>query len=354
MIKSKFFFLNFFLTTLKNFYIDKEKTMKRIIIAMLLSMLMLVSCGGGSSSSSGPIVFRLADTLTEAYPATAGAIEFARLVEEYTEGRVVVEVHHGATLGGDESAYVEQLQFGGIDAARLNLSPVAEVAPMLNLLQMPFLFATMEHMHEVIDSEIGDELLASVDGTQMVGLALYEAGQRNIYNSKKAINSIDDLKGLKIRVPNNQLMLDTFNALDANATPLSITEVYSALQTGVIDGAENNFPSYQQMSHFEVANHLTLNGHTAPPEILVFSESSFKKLSAEDQALVRKAAKDSVAYQRDVFNVTEAEANRIVTEGGSTINELVDRAPFEAAVAPLYEKYAGAYMDTLTKIQAMK
>ncbi len=329
--------------------------MKRIIIAMLLSMLMVVSCGGGSNSgSSGPIVFRLADTLTEAYPATAGAIEFARLVEEYTDGRVVIEVHHGARLGGDESAYVEQLQFGGIDAARLNLSPVAEVAPMLNLLQMPFLFSTMEHMHEVIDSEIGDELLASVDGTQMVGLALYEAGQRNIYNSKKAINSIDDLKGLKIRVPNNQLMLDTFNALGANATPLSITEVYSALQTGVIDGAENNFPSYQQMSHFEVANYLTLNGHTAPPEILVFSEASFNKLSDVDKENVRRAAKDSVAYQREVFNSTEAEANRIVTEGGSTINSLANRAPFEAAVAPLYEKYAGDYMDTLTKIQAMK
>ncbi len=327
--------------------------MKRMIVAMLLSMLMVVSCGGGSDSS-GPIVFRLADTLTEKYPATAGAIEFARLVEEYTEGRVVVEVHHSAALGGDESAYVEQLQFGNIDVARLNLSPVAEVAPMLNLLQMPFLFATMEHMHEVIDSEIGDELLASVNGTQMVGLALYEAGQRNIYNSKKAINTLDDLKGLKIRVPNNKLMLDTFNALGANATPLSITEVYSSLNSGVIDGAENNFPSYQQMSHFEQAQYLTLNAHTAPPEILVFSEASFKKLSAEDQALVRKAAKDSVAYQREIFNATEAEANKIVTEGGSIINQLADRKPFEDAVEHLYQEYAGDYMDTLTKIQAMK
>ncbi len=331
--------------------------MKKIILMLLcFSFVLLIGCGGQSSggSSSDTFTFTLADTLTEAYPATAGAIHFAELVKERSDGRIIIEVHTGGTLGGNEATIVEELQFGGVDAARLNISPVAEVATMLNLLQMPFLFSSMEHMHKVIDSDIGAEMLASVDGTQMVGLALYEAGQRNIYNSVRPINSLDDLKGMKIRVPNNQLMLDTFNALGANATPLSITEVYSALQTGVIDGAENNFPSYQQMSHYEVANYLTLNGHTAPPEILVFSEKSFNRLSAEDQALIRQAALDSVAYQREVFNKTEAEANAIVTSGGSTINQLANRAPFEAAVAPLYEKYAADYMDALKKIQDMK
>ncbi len=310
-----------------------------------------------TESDSGPVeaeyVFRLADTLTEVYPATAGAIAFAELVEEYSEGRIVVEVYTGGVLGSDEAAVVEQLQFGGIDIARLNISPVAEVAPMLNLLQMPFLFSSTDHMHEVIDSQIGTDMLASVDGTGMVGLCLYEAGARNIYNSVRPITSLEDLQGLKIRVPNNSLMLDTFNALGASATALSISEVYSSLQTGVVDGAENNNPSYQQMSHFEVAPYLTMNAHTAPPEVLAFSEPVFQKLSAEDQEIIRRAALESVDVQRAVFDATEQEALDIAIAGGIEIVEEIDRAPFVAAVEHLYEKYAGDYMDVLAQIQAM-
>lgn len=356
--------------------------MKRLVAMSMVLAMSLVGCSSGSTitqttattaaaaektaettaaateaakvEAKDQIVLRLADTLTEVYPATAGAIEFARLVEEKSEGRIVVEVYSGGTLGGDEASIVEQLQFGGIDIARLNISPVAEVAPMLNLLQMPFLFSTTEHMYAVIDSQIGTDMLDSVSGTGMIGLALYEAGQRNIYNTVKPIETIEDLAGMKIRVPQNNLMLDTFNALGANATALSISEVYSALQTGVIDGAENNFPSYQQMSHYEVAGYLTLNAHTAPPEILVFSEPVFNKLSAEDQTLIKEAALESVPYQREVFAKTEAEAEAIVLEGGAQINELADRTPFEEAVAPLYEKYAGDYLDVLAEIQGMK
>ncbi len=302
------------------------------------------------------IVLRLADTLTEEYPATAGAIYFAELVEEYSEGRIVVEVYTGGTLGGDEATIVEQLQFGGIDIARLNISPVAEVAPMLNLLQLPFLFTSTEHMYAVIDSEIGTEMLASVEaeGTGMIGLCLYEAGTRNIYNSVQPITCLDDLQGLKIRVPQNNLMLDTFNALGANATALGISEVYSALQTGVIDGAENNNPSYQQMSHFEVAQYITMDAHTAPPEILVFSEAIWDGLTADDQAIITQAALDSVDYQREVFADTEAEALEIAIEGGAEVTYLDDISEFQDAVSYLWEEYAADYMDTLADIQAME
>ncbi len=349
--------------------------MKKILalILTLVMMFTLVACSSApeetTASEAAPeevteeatedvdsgevTVLRLADTLTETYPATAGAVEFARLVEEYSEGRIVVELYLGGVLGSDEAAVVEQLQFGGIDIARLNISPVAEVAPMLNLLQMPFLFTTTEHMYEVIDSELGTEMLASVDGTGMVGLGLYEAGTRNIYNSTRPITSLADVEGLKIRVPQNSLMLDTFNALGAVATPLAFGEIYSALQTGVIDGAENNIPSYHQQSHYEQAQYLTMDAHTAPPEILVFSEVVFEKLSAEDQELVRQAALDSVVYQRDIFAVTEAEALEVVLEGGAEVVYIEDKTEFQEAVAPLYEVYAADYLDELAEIQAM-
>lgn len=351
--------------------------MKKKFLALLLSVTLattMVACGGDSGTTSGTTadtssssssdgatastpasvtVLRLADTLTETYPATAGAAEFARLVEEYSEGSIVVELYTGGILGSDEAQVVEQLQFGGVDIARLNISPVAEVAPMLNVMQMPFLFNSTQHMYDVIDSDIGTRMLSSVDGTGMVALCLYEAGTRNIYNSVRPVESLEDLKGMKLRVPNNSLMLDTFNSLGAVATALSISEVYSALQTGVVDGAENNNPSYQQMSHFEVAQYITMDAHTAPPEVLAISESVFKKLTADQQEIVRKAALDSVTYQRGVFEETEKESLEIAVAGGSEVIYIEDRTPFVEAVEHLYEQYAGDYMDVVNEIRAM-
>ncbi len=334
--------------------------MKKLVACMIGVTLLagLTGCGSDSGSSTGGgdsvITLRLADTLTETYPATAGAAEFARLVSERSDGRIQITLYTGGTLGGDEQAIIEQVQFGGIDMARVNISPMAEFSPILNLLQMPFLFSGTEHMHAVIDSEIGAELLASVENSGFIGLALYEAGTRNIYNSKRPITSIEDLKGLKIRIPQNQLMIDMIEALGAVAMPLSISEVYSALQTGMIDGAENNSPSYDQMSHYEVAQYITMDAHTAPPEILIFSKNINDKLSTEDQELIKQAALDSVIYQRDVFETTEQESLDKVVAGGVEISELTDRTPFEEAVAPLYDIYAGDYADMLARIQAMK
>ncbi len=330
--------------------------MKKIISFMVcLSLMTLTGCDSGDTDSSNDvIVLKLADTLTESYPATAGAAEFARLVDERSDGRIQIVLYTGGQLGGDEQAVIEQVQFAGIDMARVNISPMAEFSPVLNLLQMPFVFSDTEHMHAVIDSEIGEQLLNSVENSGFVGLALYEAGTRNIYNSVRPVTSIDDLQGLKLRIPQNQLMIDMIEALGAVATPLSISEVYSALQTGMVDGAENNLPSYEQMSHYEVAPYITLDAHTAPPEILIFSKIVNDKLSEEDQELIKQAAQDSVIYQRQVFEETEAASMATVIAGGSEVYEITDREAFEAAVAPLYEVYAADYLDILEEIQAMK
>ena len=300
------------------------------------------------------IVLRLAETQTETYPATMGAIEFARLVEEKSEGRIKIEVFTGGQLGGDEQAILEQVQFGAIDFTRVNFAPMTEFAPILNLLQMPYLFTDADHMHRVIDSEIGTQLLDSVEVGNFVGLALYDAGTRNFYNSVRPIKTVEDMKGLKIRTTQSQLIVDMVEALGASATPMAFGEVYSSLQTGVIDGAENNWVTYDQNSHYEVAKYISLDGHTAPPEILVCSKIVFDKLSPEDQQLLKECAKESELWEREKYGEIEQEAIDKVTAAGSEVSELEDREGFVKAVEPLYEKYAGDYMDTLQAIIDMQ
>jgi tripartite ATP-independent transporter DctP family solute receptor len=341
------------------------------ILAAVLTAVSLTGCGAGSkpaqtttstaaakeeettekateTASKETIVLRLAETQTETYPATMGAIEFARLVEERTDGRIKIEVFTGGQLGGDEQAILEQVQFGAIDFTRANF------APILNLLQMPYLFTDADHMHKVIDSEIGTELLSSVEAGNFVGLALYDAGTRNFYNSVRPIKTVEDMKGLKIRTTQSQLIVDMVEALGASATPMAFGEVYSSLQTGVIDGAENNWVSYDQNSHYEVAKYISLDGHTAPPEILVCSKMVFDKLSPEDQQILRECAKESELWEREKYDEIENKSMEHVIAEGSEVTELEDREGFVKAVEPLYEKYAGDYMDTLQAIIDMQ
>lgn len=327
---------------------------KTITILIILAMLTALSIS--ASAESPEIVLRLAETQTETYPATMGAIEFARLVNERSEGRIKIECYTGGQLGGDEQAIIEQVQFGAIDLTRVNLAPMTEFAPILNLFQMPFLFENSEHMYKVIDSELGQQMLDSVENSNFVGLALYEAGTRNFYNSVRPITCLDDIKGLKLRTTQSQLIIDMVEALGAVPTPMAFGEVYSSLQTGVIDGAENNWVSYDQNSHFEVAKYLTLDAHTAPPEILIMSKMSFDRLSPEDQQLIRQAAKDSLLYEREQYGIVEqASIDKVTADGtGVEVSELTNRAEFEEAVAPLYEVYAADYMSELEQIQKMK
>jgi tripartite ATP-independent transporter DctP family solute receptor len=325
-----------------------------ILLAITLPMSVFAAGQTEVKKAEKPILLRLAEAQVDTYPATLGAIEFARLVGERSEGRIKIEVYTGAQLGGDEAAVLEQVQFGAIDFTRVNISPVTELAPMLNLLQMPYLYESYDHMHKVLDSSIGAEFLTSVEGAKLVGLALYDAGSRNFYNNVKPVTSIKDMAGLKLRVPPSQLMMGMVAALGASATPMAFGEVYSALQTGVIDGAENNWASYDMVSHYEVAKYITEDAHTMPPEILVASKMVMDKLSLEDQALIKQAAADSVIYERSAYKAIEDASREKLVAKGVVISKLTDRDLFIKAVQPLYEKFASNYKDTLNKIVAMK
>ena len=331
-------------------------------ITMLFCLLGFVSLSGvlfanGSNETSkeeGTILLRLAEAQVDTYPATIGAIEFARLVEERSEGRIKIEVYTGGQLGSDEAAVLEQVQFGAIDFTRVNISPVTELAPMLNLLQLPYLYASDDHMHKVLDSNIGQDFLNSVESAKLVGLALYDAGSRHFYNNIKPITSFQELSGLKFRVPPSQLMMGMVEALGASPTPMAFGEVYSALQTGVIDGAENNWASYDMVSHYEVAQYITEDAHTMPPEILVASKMVMDKLSPEDLALIKQAAADSVTYQREVIKTVEDTSKAKLLEKGVIISELTDRDKFLESVKPLYAEYTVGFTDVLDQILEMK
>lgn len=325
--------------------------MKKILVALMVLMVLALSL---ATANAAEIVLRLADTQPETYPATAGCVKFAELVKEQSEGRIEIEVLSGGQLGGDEKAIIEQVQFGAIDFARVNLAPMGEFSPMLNLLQMPYLFAGIDHLHAVIDSELGTKMLAGVEGNNFVGMALYDAGIRNFYNHIRPITCMEDMKGLKIRVTQSALMMDAVEALGAVPTPMAYGEVYSSLQTGVIDGAENNWTSYDQNSHCEVAQYITLDAHNMPPEILIGSKMVMDRLSAEDQALLRKCAKESELWERDMCAATLDTSKQATVDRGAQISELTDREDWIAAMAPIYEKYAADFMDELAQIQNMQ
>lgn len=300
-----------------------------------------------------PIVLRLAETHPADYPTTKGDIRFAELVKERTNGRIIIEVYPSSQLG-QEKAVIEQVQFGAIDFTRVSISPLASFVPVLNALQMPYLYRSEEHMWKVLLGPIGKELLASLEPSGFIGIGWFEPGARNFYNSKRPVYKPEDLAGLKIRVQESELMVGMVQALGAVATPMPYGEVYSGLQTGVIDGAENNWPSYESTSHYEVAKYYTLDGHTRVPEIIIASKISMQKLSKEDQEIIKQAALDAIPYQRQLWAEREKASEAKVRAGGSVIIEVTDKTPWQERMQSLYAKQPSDVQALIKRIQEVK
>mgnify|MGYP000971037634 CR=1 FL=1 len=303
-------------------------------------------------ATADTVVLRLGETHVADYPTTKGNYEFARLVEERTGGRIKIEVYHSSQLG-QEKAVIEQVQFGAIDFTRVSISPLSAFAPAFDALQMPYLYSGEEHMWKVLNGPIGEEFLSSLEPANFIGLAWFDSGARNFYNSKKEIKSVADLKGMKIRVQESKLMMGLVSALGAVPTPMPFGEVYSALQTGVVDGAENNWPSYFSTSHYEVAKYFTLDGHTRVPEILIASKISMDRLSKEDQEIIKQAAKDSMPYQIKLWKEFEKVSEDKVRAAGSIITELTPEAlvEFQNAMKPMYDALSPELQEVVKKIR---
>lgn len=299
------------------------------------------------------VTLRSSDTHPDGYPTVEGVKAMAEEVRERTEGRVCIEVFPSAQLG-EERDTIEQTQFGVIDMVRASFGTFNDIVPVTQIFSLPYLFRDVDHMHAVMDGPIGEEIGAAFEERDLVVLAYYDGGARSFYNSQRPINSIEDLQGMKIRVIQNDVFVDMMAALGATATPMPYGEVYSAIQTGVIDGAENNFPSYDSSGHAEVAKFYTLDEHLMVPELVAMSKTTWDRLSSEDQAVIREAARNSSATQRQLWAEAEAASRERVEAAGAEIVEGIDKQPFIDAMAPVYEKYATSpeAQDLVERIRA--
>jgi tripartite ATP-independent transporter DctP family solute receptor len=328
--------------------------MKKILGVLLSVSLVTLLFAGGASVVFAQKVLRLAETHPQDYPTTKGDYEFARLVKERSKGRIVVEVFHSKQLG-EERAVIEQVQLGAIDMTRVSISAVSAFVRDLDAFQLPYLYRDAAHMWKVLNGPIGEEILKKHEASNFVGVGWFESGSRNFY-TKKQVKAVSDLKGMKIRVQQAPLMVGMVEALGAVATPLPYGEVYSALQSGVVDGAENNWPSYLTTSHFEVAKYFIVDEHTRVPEITVGSKKLFDKLPKEDRALILKAMKDAQAYQFKLWVDFEKVAEKTVKEKGSTVTQIspAEKQKFVDAMKPLYDKQPPEIMAVVNKIRAVK
>ncbi|MBO9467798.1 TRAP transporter substrate-binding protein [Tropicibacter sp. R15_0] len=301
------------------------------------------------------ITLKSSDTHPEGYPTVVAVEAMGDMLKERSGGRICVEIFHSAQLGQEKDT-IEQTQLGVIDLNRVSLGPFNNIIEETKVFSLPYIFRSVEHMHAVVDGEIGDAILGEFQDHDLVGLAYYDGGSRSFYNSQKPINSIDDIAGMKFRVMQSDVFVDMVSALGGNATPLPYGEVYSSIQTGVIDGAENNWPSFESSGHFEVAGYYTLDQHLIVPEVLVMAKSKFDSLSAEDQALIQQAAKDSMPIMREAWVAREQASEEKVRAAGVQIVEDIDKGPFIAAMDSVYEKHVTSdkLKDLVSQIRAVE
>jgi tripartite ATP-independent transporter DctP family solute receptor len=297
---------------------------------------------------------KASDTHPAGYPTVVAVEMMGKKLEAATNGRIKVQMFPGAVLG-QEKEVVEQTQLGAIQIARISLGVIGPVVPEVNVFNMPFVFRDIPHMRKVIDGAVGDELLAKVSASpaKLVALGWMDGGSRSLY-TKKPVRSPADLKGQKIRMMGNPLFVDTMNAMGGNGIAMGYGEVFSALQTGVIDGAENNPPSMFTSNHYSAgAKYYTQTNHLIIPEILVMSKVTFDKLSAADQALVKKLGREAQLDQRVLWDKSvEEHSAKLKAAGVEFIN--IDNKPFFEATAPVRAKYGANYTDLLKKIAAVK
>jgi tripartite ATP-independent transporter DctP family solute receptor len=281
--------------------------------------------------------FRAADTQNEDYPTVQALLYMGSMVEQRSGGRHQIKVFHSRQLG-EEKETLEQTRVGAIDLNRTNVALIGNMVPAMNVLAMPFLFRSIEHLQKVLDGPIGSEILDSFEPYGFVGLAFYDSGARSIYNSVRPVRSIADLKGLRIRVQQSEQMSDMIKSLGADPVELPYGQVLTGLATRLIDGAENNWPSFVTTDHYKHAGYYTLTEHTMSPEVLVMSKKAWASLSAEDQQIFRESALRSSRFMREKWRDLEERSRKQAEAAGVKIVTDIDRKPFEAAMAGLYAK----------------
>jgi tripartite ATP-independent transporter DctP family solute receptor len=325
---------------------------------MTVGLLVLAMGAGNVSPASAQtkVVLKATDVHPLGYPTVEAVVRMGKKLEDATNGRLSIQMYPSMQLGG-EKEMIEQAQVGALQIARISVGPMGPIVPELNVFNLPFMFRDNGHMEKVIDGAIGEELLQKLTDhptAGLIGLCWMNAGSRNVYNSKHPIKAVEDLKGLKIRMMGNPVFVDSMNAMGGNGIAMGYDQLINALQTGVVDGAENNEPSYATGQHYRHAKYYSMTGHLMIPEILVFSKRTWQTLSKEDQALIAKFAREAQQEQRGLWYEMEKKSLAQMKDAGAQVNEVADRKPFQAAVKPVWDKYGAKQTALIQRIQDEK
>lgn len=329
--------------------------MKHRLFLLLCLCLLLTGCAAKEEPPQPKLILRYADNQPENHPTTMAAVYFAQLVEERTQGDIRIRVYGDAELGSENSVF-EQVQFGGIDFTRVSLGTLSEYDPEVEVLQLPYLYDDSGHMWRVLDGEIGQSFLSGVQSSVgVIGLSWFDAGARSFY-TRNPVSCLEDLQGLTIRVQESDFMSRVVEQLGANAVRITYEDVYSALQTAQIDGAENNWPSYESTGHFEPAPYFLRDEHCRLPEMQIMSTVAFQKVQQVDEAyidILMEAARESALYERELWNKQEKKSEEAVEALGCTVTELSDgeRKRFRQAVQPIYDSYPEELQALIRKIK---
>ena len=334
--------------------------MKKLLFVFLAVVLVMSVFAGGGGQQKAPaaqqkITLKWAELLGPDYVTTVAAKKLAEHVSKKSDGRITIEIYDSMVLG-DEKSTMQSVQMGAVDFFRGSALTTGDFgAKKMNVLGLPFVFSSNEHLWKVLESNIGKEILDNVQqsGSKMVGVGFFGEGSRHFFFTKKEVKTLADFKGLKIRVPQTQLMMDMVDALGANATPISYSELYSALQTGVVDGAENALPSYYSNSFYEVAKYVVRSYHSFSAYPILASEITWGKLSAADKAIIAEGLDVAREWNKKEAAKADSDAYNALISRGVVIND-TNLAEWQASVGPVYRKYAADYMNILDAIQKMK
>ena len=326
------------------------------LLALVFTVIVLTACNGNgegnnTESSGGSFSFEMADTHAEGFPTILGNEEFARLIEDTTGGEIDITVFSGGVLG-DEATTLQQVQLGAIDMVRVPVTLLASLDAGFDVLALPYIWNDSETMLDVLDGELGDYFRYRLNENGLHGLVWYYPGARHIYNSSHEILTPDDLSGLRIRVQENQMMMGLIQHLGGAPTPMPFGEVYSGIQTGVVNGAENNLASFISTAHFEVAPFITLTAHTLSPELVVINLDAWESLSSEQQDAMTAAARGGAALQRIEQNNALLTAEQTALDQGVTITRLTaeERQAFGVLMAPLYDEFS-QFQDLIDRVR---
>lgn len=308
-------------------------TRRRVLGALSGAAVSVVARGAGSAQG----VLTAADVHVDGYPTVEAVRWMGQIIQRETGGRLSIRVYHSGQLGRETDA-INLARFGALDIARVNMAALNNAFPLTDILALPYVFESTDHMRRALDGAPGREILKAFEARGLVGLAFYDSGTRCFYNHLRPVVEPADLKGLKIRVPPSDIFVGLARALGANPTPLSYGEVFSALQTRLIDGAENNWTTFYTSRQFEVARHWAMSEHSYSPEALLMSKQRLDSMSAGDRDLILSTAAQSVPYMRQLWDRREAESRAAVEKDGVQVTN-VDRKAFQKAAAPLLAEY---------------